>query len=268
RRRSLFWRLLGLFAVSVLLILGVNFALTSNAFRIAQINVEGTRNQALVKAIQNMGMQGQNIFLVNITSLKERIETVPVVASADLSREWPNQLLVRINERVPALLWQTAQGSYSIDDKGVVIATQANTPGADHLVAVQDISKTAQGNSQKKAVQMRPGLHVDQANINFASTLFKRLPAMLGNNAFKLQYDGTIYASTGEGEKGTGSGATYIVVDSQAGWKAYLGNANDPNPLDNRLIALQQILALAHQRQLNLATIDLRYGLRPVYTLK
>jgi hypothetical protein len=34
------------------------------------------------------------------------------------------------------------------------------------------------------------------------------------------------------------------------------------------LIELQHILALAQEQQLQLATIDLRYGLHPVYTLK
>jgi len=55
---------------------------------------------------------------------------------------------------------------------------------------------------------------------------------------------------------------------SSNGWLAYLGNADDSNPLDNRLVELQQILNYAQQQQLNLATIDLRFGLRPVYTLK
>jgi hypothetical protein len=49
---------------------------------------------------------------------------------------------------------------------------------------------------------------------------------------------------------------------------AYLGSARDTNPLDNRLMELQQILTLAQKHQLNLATIDVRFGLRPVYTLK
>jgi hypothetical protein len=55
---------------------------------------------------------------------------------------------------------------------------------------------------------------------------------------------------------------------SSNGWLAYLGAADDNNPLDNRLIELQQILNMAQQKQLNLATIDLRFGLRPVYRLK
>jgi cell division septal protein FtsQ len=266
RQRSLFWRILSLFAVSTLFILAVNFALTSNAFRVAQVNVEGTRNATLVRAIQQMGMQGENIFLVNIPALRERIEAIPVVSTAELNRQWPNQLVVKINERVPALLWQSVQGSYSIDGQGVVIARMADTPGADQLHIVEDISKPAQGSDQKKAI-LQPGVHLNQANILFARTIFDRLPSLLGNNAFKLQYDGTIYASTGDGGKGIGGSATYI-VESSTGWKAYLGDASDSNSLDNRLTALQQILALAQKRQLKLATIDLRYGLRPVYTLR
>jgi len=34
------------------------------------------------------------------------------------------------------------------------------------------------------------------------------------------------------------------------------------------LVELQQILSRAQQQQLNLATVDLRYGLRPVFTVK
>jgi hypothetical protein len=61
--------------------------------------------------------------------------------------------------------------------------------------------------------------------------------------------------------------ASYI-VESTNGWSAYLGTANDTNSLDNRLLELQSILNLAQKQQLSLATIDLRYGLHPVYTLK
>lgn len=265
RRRSIFWKLLGLFAISAVLVLALNFALTGGAFRVSQVNVEGTHNAALEQAIQHMGIQGQNVFLINIPELKARIEAIPVVATADLSRQLPNQLVITLSERVPTLLWQTPKGVFSVDNKGVVIAAQKDTPGSENLSIVLDISKT--GDKQQQAMQMQPGMHLNQANIDFARTLFNRLPGVLGNNAFKLQYDGTIYASVGGGGKGASRGASYI-VESSAGWKAFLGDANDTNPLENRLIALQQILALAHQRQYTLATIDLRYGLRPVYTLK
>ena len=87
---------------------------------------------------------------------------------------------------------------------------------------------------------------------------FTRLQQLPGVPSFTLRYD-VVPKQGGQG--------SFIVVSS-AGWLAYLGGAYDTNPLDNRLIELQQILSLAQQKQLNLATIDLRFGLRPVYTLK
>jgi cell division septal protein FtsQ len=262
-RRGWIWKVLSLFAICVLLVLAANFALTSNAFRIAQVSVTGTHNDALVHTIQGMGMQGQNIFLLNVAALTERIEAIPFVASASLSKQLPNQLSVAVVERTPMLLWQNAQGTYSIDDQGVVIAPLSETAGAEHLSMVIDKSNYANGHGQ----QIHPGMHLNQANIQFAADAFERLPRLTGITMFKLYYDGTMYGSTTDNVGGTDSKGSYI-VESPSGWQAYLGNASDANPLNNKLLELQQILTLAQNEQLNLATIDLRYGLRPVYTLK
>ena len=268
-RRGWIWKILSLFACCVLIVLAVNFALTSNAFRIEQVSVTGTHNDALMHTIQSMGMQGQNIFLLNVAELTDRIEALPLVATASLSKQLPNQLSVAVVERTPVLLWQTAQGTYSVDDQGVVIAPQSETAGAEHLSIVIDKSNYGKRNGQvtKVGQLIRPGVRLNRANIQFAAEVFDRLPRLTGITMFKLYYDGTMYGSTTDEFGGTDSRGSYI-VESPTGWQAYLGGASDANPLDNRLIELQQILALAQKEQLNLATIDLRYGLRPVYTLK
>jgi hypothetical protein len=108
------------------------------------------------------------------------------------------------------------------------------------------------------AQPVRPGFRLNAADIAFATQLFARLPRLTGVSSFTLRYEVV------PGQEGH---ASFEVVSSN-GWLAYLGNADDSNPLDNRLVELQQILNYAQQQQLNLATIDLRFGLRPVYTLK
>src|SRR5581483_6698523 len=264
KRRSFWWRLLGIFALTVALALGANFALTSSAFRIEQVNVAGTHNDALIHTIQSMGMQGQNIFLLNVAVLTERIEASPLVATATLSRQWPNQLLVTVAERVPVILWQTPQGIYSVDSQGVLIAPLNETAGAGSLGTVVDVTGQHQG---KAGVQLHPGMHLSQADIAFTRAIFDHLSQVTGVTGFKLEYDGTMYAGIASQPLGQGSRGAYR-VESPDGWVAYLGGANDANPLDNKLIELREILSLAKQQQLNLATIDLRYGLRPVYTIK
>src|ERR1700730_9266083 len=59
RQRSFVWKILSIFGVSLLIVLATNFAFTSNAFRIEQVTVVGTHNDALTHTIESMGMQGQ-----------------------------------------------------------------------------------------------------------------------------------------------------------------------------------------------------------------
>lgn len=253
-RRNWFLRLFALLFGSAAIVLAVTFAFTSNAFRIEQVTVMGTHNQALIDSIQRMGMQKQNIFLVNVTAITSQIEAYPLVASASLSKQWPNQLYINVVERQPVLLWQTSQGTYSVDSTGVVIARASDTVGTDRLLTVVDTR------TQSKNQQLHPGTHLNANDITFAISIFQRLPQVVGNGAFKLRYDNSL-------KNAQGSSVTYT-IESSSGWIAYLGTPDDSNPLDNRLIELQTILKMAQQQQLSLATIDLRYGLHPVYTLK
>ena len=259
RRRGAFVaKLLGFFAVLVIAVLGVNFALTSPALRVQQVSVEGTQNPIVIGSIQHMGVQGQNIFLIDTAALAARIEALPQVASATLAKQWPNALTVTVVERTPVLLWQTKYGTYSVDRQAVVIAPANQMLTAHGLQTLVDVRGRQVGLSDQP---IRPGVRLSQADVVFALQVFASLPQVTGT--FILRYDLGIPV----GAATSGGNGSFIVV-SPHGWIAYLGGASDANPLDNRLHELQQILLLAHQQQLNVATIDLRFGLRPVFTLK
>jgi POTRA domain, FtsQ-type len=263
-RRGLFWKLLSVLAGGVLVMLAANFAFAGNAFRIEQVTVLGTHNDTLVRSIQRMGMQGQNIFLLNVPALSERITTSPLVNSVVLSKQLPNQLIVTVSERTPFLLWSTAQGVYSVDSSGVVIGQVDAGANLTQLSTVVDVSHPQKVVAEGK---VQAGTHLQLADIAFAASLFKLLPSVLGNTAFTLRYDGTIYATTTDESAIANQGGTFS-VKSVDGWVAYLGKAKDANPLENKLLELQQLLLFLRKQQLKVATIDLRYGLHPVYTLK
>jgi hypothetical protein len=240
--------MVALFAIGIV---GVSFALSSTNFQIHQIDIMGTQNTRIVSDIQHMGIQGQNIFLLDVGGLTTQIESLPMVDSVTISKQLPNLVIINVIERTPVLLWQTSTGTFSVDNKGVVIAPASDTPGVDRLVTIVDVSNGA-------TQQIHPGTVLNAANIAFATQLNARLQHLPGVSTFTLRYD----VLPGQGGHGS------FIVASSNGWLAYLGSADDNNPLDNRLIELQQILHLAQQQQLKLATIDLRFGLRPVYTLK
>ena len=264
-RRGFWWKLIGFFTLLALLIVGTTYVLTGSTFRIEHLSIEGTHNPLLLHTIQQLGIQGQNIFLVNVAALTGRVDALPMVATVNMEKQWPNQMVVTVTERTPVILWQTRQGTYSVDTEGVVIAPAAEMLGTAHLRTVVDVRKGDNATGRSGNTGIRPGVRLNAAAIAFAMQVFARLPAMTGVTNFTLRYDDTIPAPTGT--TGMGENGVFEVV-SPAGWVAYLGGSNDTNPLDNRLIELQQILALARHQQLNIATIDLRYGLRPVYTLK
>jgi hypothetical protein len=257
RRAGFFARVLALLVVLAIGVVGVNFALSNPAFRVQEVSVVGTKNQTLISSIEHMGIQGQNIFLVDTAALAARIEMLPLVASASLEKQWPDQLTVTVAERVGVLLWQTKQGTYGVDRQGMAIAAASETAGADQLMTVVDMRDRQVGVSGQP---IGPGVRLNQADVAFALQVFAQLPRVTGINDFILRYDAADVAAT----EGSGS----YVVEGPGGWVAYLGDANDTNPLDNRLVELQHILALAQKQQLQLAAIDLRFGLRPVYTLK
>jgi cell division protein FtsQ len=271
RTRNRFWRFLSFLTIGAIIIVLSDFLLTSNEFRIAQVRVMGTRNDALVQRIQKMeGIKGPNIFLVDVSGLTAKIAAQPEVATADLSKQWPNQLVVTIKERVPVLLWQTPKGTFSVDDQGMVIAPAANTAGANRLGTVIDISQQGQPtNAGQSVTALQPGMWINKTDVAFAVAILKQLPLVTGEpaNSYKLYSNGTICSSTKRtAEEGTERGGSYTIENFVAKWKAYLGSADDPNPLSNRLLVLRSVLNLAQQQQQNVATIDLRYGLHPVYT--
>ena len=257
-RKAGFWRrFLGMFAVLVLAIVAISFALFSPNFHVRQVTVAGSANPTLVHSIQTMGMQGQNIFLIDIASLTARIDAQPMVDSASIEKQWPDQLTVTVVERLPILLWQAQNKTFSVDSHGVIIGLASDTVGATHLMTVVDTRSKALIQS------LQPGAHLNAGDVTFALQVFERLPQVAGVTTFTLRY-GPVTSGGGSSSNGNGS----FIVASPQGWIAYLGGADDTNPLDNRLIELQQILTRAQQQQLNLATIDLRFALHPVFTVK
>jgi len=264
-----FWSFLIFLIIVAIILLVINFLLTSDAFRIAQVRVVGTRNDALIQRVQAMGARGQNIFLLDVPGVITKLNAQPEVETADLSKQWPNQLVVSIKERIPVLLWQKGQSTFSVDSQGMVIAPASNTVGANALSTVIDMSQ--QPSTGTAGMALRPGMWINKTDVAFAAAILKQLPQIIGEPAssYKLYYNGTMYTSPNQiWGKGTDSGGSYTIENLVDGWRAYLGGAGDLNPLSNRLLELLSILDLARQEQLKVATIDLRYGLHPVFTLQ
>lgn len=258
RNRSFWGKFLGFLAVLAVIVGGVSFALASSTFHVQHLTVTGTQNRELIASIKDMGIQDQNVFFLNKSALAAQLERWPLVASASLAIQLPDTVLVNVQERMPVLLWQSGQKIYAVAQDGMVIAEQSKQSDASGLTMVVD---------KRSNVQVRPGTRFSAQNILFAEQLFQQLPDIQGIAPFALQYVDKILVDGRVEPANEGNGGSYVVVASD-GWQAYLGDETNDNSLANRLLELQQILNLAKQQHLVLATIDVRFGLRPTYTLK
>ncbi len=64
------------------------------------------------------------IFAVSIPELKTRLEELGWVEKADISRELPNALHIKIRERKPVAIWQQGQVLTLVDKSGVLISRE------------------------------------------------------------------------------------------------------------------------------------------------
>ncbi len=92
-------------------------------FRVDQVTLIG-RKHADSSAIKGaLGVsQGSPILAVSLAEMKTRLEAIPEVKSASITRVLPDELVVSITERLPAAWWQQDGTQKLVDAGGVVLA--------------------------------------------------------------------------------------------------------------------------------------------------
>lgn len=91
-------------------------------FGIDQVSLTGYRF-ALDRDVFNALDLGnvKSIVSLDASAVKERLERIPWIATAELKRSYPNRLEVRVSERKPFAVWARGDSSYLIDETGRVL---------------------------------------------------------------------------------------------------------------------------------------------------
>jgi cell division protein FtsQ len=240
------WRWGALFFLALIAVLGagISFLLTAPTFRIQQVLVQGTTNAQILASIQALHLEGANLFLADTAQAATRMQAIPAVADAHITRRFPDTLLVVLIERQPVLLWQVGSGLFSVDASGALIAQVPDVSTFPLLPLISDDHPL-----DALGQPFAPGGKVDPAIVKMARQLLERLPREAGMTGFSL-HETREYG---------------MVVVSADGWQARLGDARD---LDDKLALLVAILHLVQQRHQALALVDLRFSFSPYYRLQ
>ncbi len=234
-------RLLILVPLVLGVIFGGHFLVTASYFQVQHIQIEGTRNEQIITAIQRLQLGGANIFLANTSADTAQVEALPPVLSASITRSLPDTLVVHVVERQPVLIWQVGSSMFHVDATGVLIDQTQQVNG---LPLVSD-----EHQRDYNGKSFTPGGKIDPAIVQMARQLLERLPTEVGVSNFSLR-DTLDYG---------------LVIVSADGWQARFGG---PDDLDTKIKELAAILQLVKQQGKQLALIDIRFGSYPYYRLK
>jgi len=106
-------------------------------FRVNVMGVDGA-SDPVIEAIRGALALDLPVssFDLDLAELRQRVEALPAVASADLRIQSGGYLAVRVTERVPALIWQTRDDTQLIDAEGHFVAGLGERPDLDPLPVV------------------------------------------------------------------------------------------------------------------------------------
>ena len=101
-------------------------ALADLGFRVREIRIAGNRRIAREAVLAAAGLRlGASIFEFDPAHVRDRLEAVPWIGRASVSRVLPDTAAIRIEERRPFALWQRGGRLALIDRAGGVITAHA-----------------------------------------------------------------------------------------------------------------------------------------------
>ena len=114
--------------------------------------------------------KGSNIFLINLNSAQSRIESLPQVEKAQITRQLPNRITIQINERKPIALVApehttasrddiaSASGSYLIDTHSILLPIDRSNAQDLHLPIIRNYSGPRSGGQEAEGEEIKAAL--------------------------------------------------------------------------------------------------------------
>jgi len=153
---------------------------SSSAFVFDDLVLEGatfTDPEAVEGALDEV--HGQNLFGLRTGSLEAGLRELPAIRAADVSVRLPDSLLVRVEERVPILVWRVGARRYLVDADGRLFARLGEDAAEDARVADLPVVEDRRATSAGLSV----GGRLEAVDLDAATRLASLEPADVGSEA-------------------------------------------------------------------------------------
>jgi cell division protein FtsQ len=170
-RRWLAWKYVVAALLLVVLVGGGSYAVFfSDALAADGVEVTGERTLTddQVREVAQVPL-GDPLARVDLDAIQRRVESLPVVKSAEVSRQWPHDVLIEVEERTAVAVVEIAGSLRGLDAEGIVFGTYREAP--DGLPRVRTTATTS-GDALREAALVVAALPSDlAARVNHVEVL-------------------------------------------------------------------------------------------------
>ncbi|MGH9174325.1 MAG: cell division protein FtsQ/DivIB [Vicinamibacterales bacterium] len=163
-------------AGGVLLLYGFLF---SGDFLVGSVVVRGTSIGDPAEIVTTADAIGEPIFTIDASESAERVAVLPYVERVTVSTRFPDEVVITVVERAPAVQWQAGPRAFLVDERGHVLAEQQR--GDLPLVVIEGDAPVVGGSVAPErvaaavAVREALGERIDELTWTIAEGLVARL---------------------------------------------------------------------------------------------
>lgn len=110
------------------------FLFTSEMFFVNRIEVGGTNYVPAEEIYTLSDIADEHILRVDPAEIERRVAASPSLEAADVIVEWPARVIVLVQEREPAVVWEQGGRRYWVDSRGHLMSERANMPALVRVV--------------------------------------------------------------------------------------------------------------------------------------
>jgi cell division protein FtsQ len=162
-----------LYAALVLLVVGGGAWLVffSSVVTAREVSVSGntTMSSVRVEAVAKVPM-GTQLARVDLAAVQARVESMPQVRSASVSRSWPHTIAISITERTPVAVVDRGADLQGVDEDGVLFGSYARRPDDLPLISTAaDVKAEALAESARVVTALRADIAAEVERVDVES---------------------------------------------------------------------------------------------------
>lgn len=170
RRRWLAWRYLVVVVVVAALAAAMIYTVWySSLLAVKGVQISGTRTLTVqrVRSVAQVPV-GKPLIGVDLDAIHRRVAALAPVASVDVTRRWPDEISIRVVERVPVAVVNIGGHLHGLDKDGVVFLASNQVPrGLPEIDTPAGTSQSALREAASVVASLDPGVArlVDHVNV-------------------------------------------------------------------------------------------------------